>query len=218
MNLWKSVLTLGLLLSSLTFAQENCKANLSLSLNEYLDAHNQKVTEGYVSSRTHLQVEFFTALLQKNSHIQNIAEIGFNAGHSSDLFLKTLPSVKVLSFDIMEHGYARVGKEYVDLQYPSRHHLIEGNSLVTVPSYHKENPESTFDLIFIDGGHDFKTALNDIINMKSLSSAATLLVMDDIKYKPVLKAWEQCLQNGLIKEVQRYSGGGKAWVVGQYVW
>lgn len=204
--------------SSLGLAQDPASENRSVSLDDYLASHNQKVTEGYICNRTHLQADFFTTLLQRNLQIKTIAEIGFNAGHSSDLFLKTRPDLQVVSFDIMEHGYARIGKEFIGKYYPGRHILVEGNSLTTVPDFHKAHETQTFDLIFIDGGHDFKTALNDIINMKALASPTTLLVVDDIKYKPVMKAWEQCEKQGLVKEIQRFSGGGKAWMLGSYCW
>lgn len=216
MNQRKIFLLVCFLFPFLGISEESEKKTLSLSLSEYLQNHNQKVTEGYISNTTHLQVDFFVALLKDNPSIKHIAEIGFNAGHSSELFLQSVPDAKVVAFDIMKHGYAKLGKAYIDLQYPGRHRLIEGNSIISVPAFQKEHATLTFDLIFIDGGHDFQTALHDIINMKMLASPHTFLVVDDIKYKSVALAWEKCVQKGLVKEQQRFAGGGKAWVLGQY--
>ena len=73
-------------------------------------------------------------------------EIGFNAGHSSELFLK-YTSAHVTSFDLGEHPYVSHAKEYIDA-YPGRHSLIIGDSTVTVPKC-----IGKYDIIFIDGGH-----------------------------------------------------------------
>jgi hypothetical protein len=56
--------------------------------------------------------------------ITRIMEIGFNAGHSAELFLKH-SSAHVTSFDLGDHD-----KEYIDA-YPGRH------SLMTLPSLYR---------------------------------------------------------------------------------
>ena len=74
-------------------------------------------------------------------------EIGFNAGHSAELFLK-YTSAHVTSFDLGDHPYVTHAKEYIDAYYPGRHSLILGDSTVTVPKC-----IGKYDIIFIDGGH-----------------------------------------------------------------
>ena len=56
---------------------------------------------------------------------------------------------------------AKAGKEFIDKNYPDRHTLIIGNSLNTVPEYFKKENKK-FDLIFIDGGHDYDIAKYDL--------------------------------------------------------
>ena len=62
-------------------------------------------------------------------------EIGFNAGHSAELFLSNNKNINVLSFDIGGHQYVKYGKEFIDNKYPNRHALILGDSVQTVPSF-----------------------------------------------------------------------------------
>lgn len=188
----------------------------NLSLDDYIRDQHEYVTEGHICNGTKIQVSFFRDFFKQNPHIKNIAEIGFNAGHSSEIFLTSNPEIKVTSFDIMQHSYAITGKKYIDFRYPQRHVLISGNSLTSVPEFAKKHNTSRFDLIFIDGGHDFDTAFHDIINMKNLASAKTVLVVDDTNYPSVLNAWIQCVKDGYVTEIKRYNVGKKSWVVGQY--
>lgn len=118
----------------------------------------------------------------------NIMEIGFNAGHSSELFLKNNNTSKVLSFDLGEYNSVEVGKDYIDCMYPGRHTLILGDSKETIPKFIIDNSNIKFDLIFIDGGHDYLTAKSDLENSYLLSHTNTLIIMDDVVYTP---SWEQ---------------------------
>ncbi len=41
-------------------------------------------------------------------------EFGFNAGHSSEVFLENNNSLLLTSFDLGEHNYVLSAKEYID--------------------------------------------------------------------------------------------------------
>lgn len=97
------------------------------------------------------------------------------------------PNCKVTSFDIGLHKYVKFGKEYIDNEFPYRHTLILGNSLESVPKFSKENPGKLFNLIFVDGNHEYEYAYNDIINCKKLANENTILVVDDIVNKDKLQ-------------------------------
>ena len=94
-------------------------------------------------------------------------------------------------------------KEFIDENFPNRHRLILGNSLITIPKF----PTQKFDLIFIDGGHAYNVSKSDIENCKRLSHKETIIVMDDTMNKPewekswnkgVNKAWRESIDEGLI--------------------
>lgn len=135
--------------------------------------------------------------------IKNIGEIGFNAGRSSYAFLAAKPGTRVISFDLGEYDYVKPAKELIDREFPKRHELILGDSTETVPAYHKAHPNLKFDLIFVDGGHDYEIAKADIENMKKFATKDTILVTDDLT--PWLpwgigptRAWTEALDEGLV--------------------
>jgi predicted O-methyltransferase YrrM len=186
------------------------------ALNQYLREQKASVSEGHISVENCGKEEFFTDLIQKNDWIHSIGEIGFNAGHSSVTFLAAKEDCTVVSFDIMVHAYARVGKNFVDAMYPKRHSLVEGDSLKTVPAFYQTHPTMRFDLIFIDGGHDFTCAYGDLLNMRRLAKPQALVVMDDMNYASVAAAWDQCIKEGIITETQRISKDFRVWTVARY--
>lgn len=147
------------------------------TLTDYLNKNNVTFKEGY-SQQVDDEVHLLKRLVQKEN-VNRVLEIGFHAGHSSELFLKANPNCTVTSFDIGSYSYVKIGKEFIDSEFPKRHTLILGNSLVTVPEYIKTN-NTKFDLIFIDGGHSVDVASGDIENCKYLSNKETIVVMDDI--------------------------------------
>jgi len=126
--------------------------------------------------------------LTKDPSIKTILEIGFNAGHSSELFLENNPNVSVTSFDIGEHKYISNSKYYLDKMYPGRHTLILGDSRVSIPKYSKENPGKTFDIIFIDGGHEYEVARADLENCAKLADKNSLVLLDDTIFTEELHA------------------------------
>lgn len=184
-----------------------------MSLSSYLDQHNCNIIEGY--SKTCNREVILLQLLCQNK--QNILEIGFNAGHSANLFLYINPTSNVLSFDIGEHDYIKIGKEYIDKTYPNRHTLIIGDSTKTIPIY-----ETTikYDVIFIDGGHSYEVAKADLLNCKKFAHKDTIVIMDDTMYSKVwekdwtigpTKAWLECNIITEISHIDFEEGRGISW-------
>jgi len=149
-----------------------------------------------------------------------IMEIGFNAGHSAEVFLNNNCKYLV-SFDLGDHDYVMVAKEYMDRIYPNRHQLVLGDSRETIPKFMAQFPESEFDLIFIDGGHDYDIAKSDLENCLKIATKDTLIIMDDIvegqqyqwTYGPT-RAWSEKVSEKKIQHIghrEYYSGRGMAW-------
>ena len=54
---------------------------------------------------------------------KKIGETGFNRGHSSLFFLNNRKNKKVWSFDSNIHTYTKLGKKFIDKNFPKRHIL-----------------------------------------------------------------------------------------------
>ena len=121
------------------------------------------------------------------------------------LFLKNTNS-KVVSFDINDHTYTKYAKIFIDHVYPDRHTLIIGDSTKTIPEYQNE---SKFDIIFIDGGHTYDVAKQDLENCKRFAHSDTIVIMDDtlFHHKQLqytigpTRTWFELTQNQLIEEI-----------------
>ena len=91
------------------------------------------------------QSKSLSALVKNLPVNAKILEIGFNAGHSSTLFLDSHPTVNVTSFDLGVGQCVNIGKKYIDMVYPDRHKLILGDSNKTIPLF---TSSDKYDLIF----------------------------------------------------------------------
>ena len=194
------------------------------SLSEYLKGRGFTEFEGH-SQQVPKQVEDLIKLTSKPN--ARVMEIGFNAGHSAEVFLKNNPTLSLLSFDLGDHDYVIPAKQYIDVTYPGRHSLHLGDSLETVPKYIAKNPGATFDVIFIDGGHDYSIAAGDLENCRALANENTVVVVDDTIYTAgwagnwnvgPTRAWLECLKGRSIEQVGSADytpGRGMSW--GRYV-
>ena len=188
------------------------------------------ISEGYLSNE---EAGFFRRLLAENPSIKKILEVGFNAGHSSYAFLGARPDVTVVSFDLGEHAYVAKAKAFMDMKFPGRHTLVLGDSRETLPRYSAEHPDAAFDLIFIDGGHEYDVAVADLLNCQAMAHPSGLVVMDDLRswetwgIGPV-RAWSEAKKEGMVEELQLVQDGEPvtvirrkrvtaAWGVGRYL-
>jgi predicted O-methyltransferase YrrM len=195
-----------------------------MSVSEFLNANGFHKFEGNIGRVKQQSVDLIKLSSGSNIHM---LEIGFNAGHSAELVLKNNPSLTLTSFDLGSHDYVITAKKYIDIAYPNRHTLILGDSTVTIPKYINNNPNKTFDVIFIDGGHQYRIANADLTNCRKLANKDTVVIIDDTNYtveweKPwtigPTKTWTEHLKNGRIIETNRVDyrmGKGMSW--GKYV-
>ncbi len=191
-----------------------------MSLSTYLSMKGITDFEGN-SGQIPEQTEMLGALADQVS-IQSILEIGFNAGHSADTFLSH-SLAHVTSFDLQTRDYVQIAKEYIDQKYPSRHTLIIGDSVKTIPLYIKDHPNKKFDLIYIDGGHTEEIAYADLMNCRELAHSNTLVIMDDVVLKTdqqrdwslgPSKVWAQAMLDKVVIHVEGqyyFPGRGMFW-------
>lgn len=172
------------------------------------------------------------SLMDAAKNAKLVGEIGLNAGLSSHAFLCANPDVEVISFDLGRHPYIRCAKQIIDRDYPYRHKLIIGDSTSTIPTFIESNPSVRFDVVFIDGGHFYRIVSADLANMRKLSHADTIVIMDDLcpwqSYGTgPTRAWQEAIDNNVIEQLELYQDGvlvdeanppgTRVWGVGKYV-
>ena len=174
----------------------------------FLSDRGTLITEGSSSPE---QQDYLRNLVQR-SGARRVGEIGFNAGFSSLAFLSAHPDVQVVSFDIGCNEVVGPAKEFVDAQHPGRHELVLGDSAWSVPRYRTQHPEVSFDIVFIDGGHGYEQARQDILNMSALSHPSTSVVIDDLTPwfwwgEGPTRAWHEAISRGTIAPVEIVKDG-----------
>lgn len=200
-----------------------------MSLTKYLEEKNINIMEGYIEQcqeevKNIIDIINNIYLIKKDD--LKIMEIGFNAGHSSYLFLKYFKKIKIISFDLGFHDYVKYGKEFIDLNYPNKHLLIIGDSTKSIPNYIEEHPNKKFDIIFVDGGHEYEVALSDMENCYKLAHKDTIVILDDTTFKEEniahwtigpTQVWNEFLQANKVIELGRKEYGfGRGIVWGKY--
>ena len=108
-----------------------------------------------------------------------MCQTGLNAGSSALAFLCATSNEVILhSFDLGKHEYVRTVHELMNKLHLNRHAATWGNSSITVAE--KKNERGFFcDFVYVDGGHSYEVALDDIRNFKAISSPGTVVVIDD---------------------------------------
>jgi predicted O-methyltransferase YrrM len=174
----------------------------------------------------------YLASVVKRTGARLVGEIGLNAGFSSCAFLGADPETRVVSFDLDKHASTKAAKRLIDKRFPTRHTVIYGDSRKTVPEFKSRNPALHFDLVLIDGGHQYEVAKADIMNMKPLCTEKTVVVMDDLAPwhrwgTGPTRAWAEAIREGIIRQDGLFKDGkpvdvieppGKrSWALGRYV-
>jgi predicted O-methyltransferase YrrM len=114
------------------------------------------------------------SLARKAIHIM---EIGFNAGHSTLIYLMANDTSKIQLFDLGDHRYSKLCYEYLNREFPNRLSIVWGDSMETIPRF---NTTVKYDLIHIDGGHLEHIAYADVVNCKRLATEDTVAIIDDM--------------------------------------
>lgn len=158
-----------------------------MRLTDYILSKGHRDIEGY-SQQIPQQVADIERILDHHpSSSIRVLEIGFNAGHSAEVFLRHPNVASVVSFDLGSRPYVQDGKAYIDAVYGyhHRHTLVLGDSTVTVPSFSADHPAARFDVLFVDGGHDLVTAQTDLRHCMALAADKhAVILVDDVVQRP----------------------------------
>lgn len=187
---------------------------MSKSLAVFMSKNGYQLAEGKI----YYQKSFLKNFLKKETWVNNILEIGFNAGHSADFMLSQRDDISVTSVDLAKHNYVIPCSSFISQKYPNRFKFVRGDS-----RYVLENITDEFDFIFIDGGHSEDIPYQDIVNCKRLSNEKTIVMLDDYQTKHayqrnVKKCFDQLSDEGFVKCIDiPHRGGGDGWILYKYV-
>jgi mannosyltransferase OCH1-like enzyme len=132
-----------------------------------------------------------------SKYAYDIAEIGFNGGHSTFLYLISNPCSKIQLFDLGEHSYSQRCFDFLDKEFPNRLSIVWGDSTKTLPKF-KGNIK--YDLIHIDGGHNRFIAESDFYNCKEFANYKSLVIIDDTQSEPLLSLCEDFQNYNLVEK------------------
>jgi hypothetical protein len=135
-----------------------------------------------------------------------ICEIGFNAGHSTMLFLLGLDkkALDFTLFDIGEHNYTEPCYNYIKNRYPHiNFEFIKGDSTETIPIWINNNQTyiGTYDIVHVDGGHSEKCITNDMKNADILIRKNGIIIVDDVYMFHINKCVDDYLSTGNYTEL-----------------
>ena len=144
---------------------------------------------------------------------KKICEIGFNAGHSSLLFLlgRDLSNLEFTIFDINRHSYTQPCFEYIKSNFSHiNFEFIPGDSIIEIPKWinTNSNAHNTYDIIHIDGGHSEECINNDFKNAVKLVKKGGIIIIDDTDSKHINKYVDQYLETNNFKELHIMNTGG----------
>lgn len=154
--------------------------------------------------------------------VSTICEIGFAAGHSTIIWTGVRKSNKVISFD--NFGKERVTQlAYDNIKTTNNVTIYRGDSTKTVLKFADSNfPNTSCDLISIDGAHHAHFPERDIFNFRLLASPRNIVLIDDFS-----SSW-QAVQLGVAKAKNflqhrhtayssvKFRNSFKGWLVAQY--
>ena len=148
--------------------------------------------------------------LSKAEPIENILEIGTNLGVSGQYFIKALEGKKNGKFITLEgvKGLCEIAEnQFESLADPSRFEVLHGlydQTLINIV-----NRGILFNLVFIDGNHQYNATLRYFEMLKNNLADQVVVIFDDIHWsKGMRKAWRDiCKQKGVILSVNFFKLG-----------
>ena len=139
---------------------------------------------------------------QRGRILENVCEIGFNAGHgTASLMLRNNATMQ--SFDTMGLPWSPCCLQALQDRFPGRVTLHRGDSLLTLPRYAHEVRQGTkppCDVTFIDGEHWGRRVVSDFhYALLSLREGGVIVADDTTPHWPdVQREWQTRVRLGHI--------------------
>ena len=192
------------------FKSEFYTNNRKISFEEIGSSAEMTVAEvAHRAASPEIWVKFFYKL-SKTKIVNNILEIGTNLGVSGQYFIKGLEDKKNTKFITLE-GVKRLCEialsRFDSLSNHDRFEVIHGLYDKTLPEVVKSN--TRFDLVFIDGNHQYEATLNYFEMLKDNLADKAMVIFDDIHWSVGMRrAWREiCEQKGIVFSINFFKLG-----------
>ena len=135
----------------------------------------------------------------------HFCETGFNVGHSALFWLLYDNRINVVSFDIDSSEYTLAARNFLEIHFPNRFHLILGDTTFTLPKFIHEESAVQCDLWLVDGGNSYSVKVSDLSNAIATSNhylinaKETYIIFENIHEKDVNHIWKGAISQGAIK-------------------
>jgi hypothetical protein len=138
--------------------------------------------------------------------VENICEIGFNAGHSTMVMLlgRTNTPLNFTIFDIGRHSYTKPSFEYIKSKFSHvNFEYIEGDSTIMMPEWINNNSELMYkyDVVHINGGRTQHCVSNDMKNSDLLVKTNGLVIVDDTNCEQINECVNLYISTGNYVEI-----------------
>ncbi len=132
---------------------------------------------------------------KRGQKIKKFLEIGFAAGINNSILNKFFLFNRNIAVDIVQPVGLNFSTFYANLRFKNLTLLCGDSKKNNIINQAKTL--GNYDLIFIDGGHDYKTVKSDFIEYSKFISKKGIIVMHDIKsniVKDVPRYWNELKQ------------------------
>lgn len=159
--------------------------------------------EGHITSSSKALSMYYE--IARSPLVNTICEVGFNAGHSTAIFLNANPKAQILSFDIGQFDYTIKQAELATELFGDRFHITWGDSRESIPTFREMHPEVQCDLISVDGDHSTEGTLADLENFHKMATCRNWVLMDDAGWNSTNTAWQMAKDKGILTQVECFA-------------
>lgn len=148
------------------------------------NTRGRKAAKGgrFWSVANHPQQATYYSRIARHSAIHTVCEVGFNAGHSTAIWLTSNANITTVTFDSLALDYSARCKTALQTRFPGRIKFFVGSSKNTVPEAAEIIGKPVCDLLHVDGDHSARGTYTDFYNFVTggLVQCGTLFLMDDV--------------------------------------
>ena len=166
----------------------------------------EKGIEKYGDSWLYADINTALITIGKNIDVENYMEIGVRRGRSMAMLASQSPNANFYGFDMWIEDYCgseNPGPDFVKSElgkvgYNGKISFVNGDSKKTVPKFFKDNPDTYFDVITVDGDHSIGGAIKDLNNVMPRLKIGGILVFDDIssqEHSYLSQVWVKQVKN-----------------------